>query len=69
MPWRAFTTANGRYMLVPNNGEETVTVIDTMRQQVVSVLPGAADMTGVNSGWFDTTAFVIARGADKVIVL
>jgi YVTN family beta-propeller protein len=69
MPWRAFTTANGQYMLVPNNGDETVAVIDTMTQEIVKVLPGAPDMTGVNTGWFDTTAFVISRGADKVLIL
>ncbi len=26
-PWRAFSTADGRYMLVPNNGDRTVSVI------------------------------------------
>ena len=69
MPWRAYTTADGRYMLVPNNGDRTVTVVDTAKQEVVKVLPGGDDMTGINTGWFETTAFVISRGEDKVIVL
>ena len=69
LPWRAFTTADGRFMLVPNNGERTVSVISTASLEVVATLPGAADMTGVNAGWFDTTGFVISRGEDKAIVL
>ena len=28
-PWRAFTTTDGRYMIVPNNGDETVSVVST----------------------------------------
>jgi YVTN family beta-propeller protein len=69
LPWRAFTTADGRFMLVPNNGERSVSVISSASLEVVATLPGAADMTGVNAGWFDTTGFVISRGEDKAIVL
>ena len=69
LPWRAYSTADGRFMLVPNNGDETVSVIATDSLEVVATLRGAADMTGVNTGWFETTAFVISRGDDKAVVL
>ena len=69
LPWRAFGTADGRYMIVPNNGDRTVSVIDTGSLEVVATLPGAEDMTGVNTGWFESTAFVISRGEDKAIVI
>lgn len=69
LPWRAYSTADGRYMLVPNNGDRTVSVISTDSLEVVATLPGAEDMTGVNSGWFEATAFVISRGENKVVVL
>ena len=26
-------------------------------------------MTGVNTGWFETTAFVISRAGDKIVIL
>lgn len=68
-PWRAFSTANGRYMIVPNNGDETVSVFSTESLQEVARLKGGADMTGVNTGWFDSTAFVISRGDNKAIVI
>ncbi|MDH3594000.1 MAG: beta-propeller fold lactonase family protein [Rhodospirillales bacterium] len=69
LPWRAYGTADGRFMLVPNNGERSVSVISTASLEVVATLPGAADMTGVNTGWFDSTAFVISRGENKAVVL
>lgn len=69
MPWRAFATADGRYMITPNNGDETVSIVSTADLEEVARLPGAADMTGVNTGFFDTTAFVISRGDDKLVTL
>ena len=68
LPWRAYSTADGRYMLVPNNGERTVSVISTSTFEEVARLPGAEDMTGINTGWFETTAVVISRGEDKGLV-
>ncbi|MGF1611841.1 MAG: YncE family protein, partial [Kiloniellales bacterium] len=68
LPWRAYSTADGRYMLVPNNGDATLSIISTATLEVVATLPAAEDMTGVNTGWFETTAFVISRGEDKALV-
>ena len=68
-PWRAFTTVDGRHMIVPNNGDETVSIVSTETLAEVARLPGAADMTGVNTGWFDTLAYVISRGDDKALVI
>jgi YVTN family beta-propeller protein len=69
LPWRAYSTADGRFMLVPNNGDATVSVISTSSLEVVATLPGAEDMTGINTGWFETLAFVISRGENKLVVL
>lgn len=68
-PWRAYATTDGRYMLVPNNGERTVSVIATSSLDVVATLPGAAGVTAVNTGWFDSVAFVISRSENKAVVL
>ena len=69
LPWRAYTTSDGHYMLVPNNGDATVSVISTESLEVVATLPGAEDMTGINVGGSDRTAFVISRGENKAVVL
>lgn len=69
LPWRAYSTARGRYLLVPNNGDRTVSVIARDSLKVVATLPGAADMTGINSDPAEATAYVISRGESKLVVL
>lgn len=69
LPWRAYATADGRHMLVPNNGDKTISVIDTGSLEVVATLPGAEDMTGVNANDAGNTAYVISRGESKLVVL
>ena len=69
LPWRAFTIAESRFMLVPNNGDRTVSVIDTDSLEVVATLPGAAGVTGINGDGRGKTAFVISHEEDKVVVL
>lgn len=69
-PWRAYTTADGRFMIVPNNGDQTVSVFSTTAPfKEVARLEGTEDMTGVNTGWFETTAYVIGRGSDEIVIL
>lgn len=69
LPWRAYATADGRYMIVPNNGDGTVSVVSVADLREVARLRGGEDMTGVNTAWFETTAFVISRGEEKLHVL
>jgi YVTN family beta-propeller protein len=68
LPWRAYGTADGRFMLVPNNGERTLSVISTAALEVVATLPAAEDVTGVNTGWFETTALALSRAEKKAVV-
>ncbi len=68
-PWRAYGAAHGRYMVVPNNGEGTISVISTETLEVVATLPGAAGVTGVNSDPEGYTAFVISRAENKLVLL
>lgn len=69
LPWRAYASADGRLMVVPNNGERSVSIVATESRRVIATLPGAADMTGVNIALDGKTAFVISRGDEKVVVL
>ena len=68
LPWRAYGTADGRFMLVPNNGARTLSVISTAALEVVATLPAAEDVTGVNTGWFETAAFALSRAGRKAVV-
>jgi YVTN family beta-propeller protein len=68
LPWRAYSTADGRFMLVPNNGDRTLSVVSTATLEVVATLPAAEDVSGVNTGWFETTAFALSRAGRKAVV-
>ncbi len=69
-PWRAYSTADGRYMLVPNNGDRTVSIFSTQAPfEEIARLEGTQGMTGVNTGWFESMAFVIGRGSDEIVMI
>jgi len=68
-PSRPWGTADGRLMMVANNGDRTISVIDTGALEVVATLPGAADVSAINTGWFESVAFVISRSENKAVVL
>ena len=67
-PWRAYNSPDGRWMLIPNNGDSTVSVIDTTSQKIVAQLTAGADMTGVNYALNGSKAYVISRGDSTVYV-
>ena len=68
-PWRAYASADGRYMIVPNNGDATVSIVSTTTLEVVATLPGAVGVTGVNTDASGKIAFVISRSEEKIVLL
>jgi YVTN family beta-propeller protein len=68
-PWRAYGAAHGRYMVVPNNGDGTISVVATETLEVVATLPGAAGVTGVNSDPAGHTAYAISHAENKLVLL
>lgn len=68
-PLRPYATADARVVLVPNDGDRTVSVIDTTTLQVVATLPGAADVIAINTGWFESFAFVMSGSEKRIVVL
>ncbi|MBI3812459.1 MAG: hypothetical protein HY283_09695 [Nitrospirae bacterium] len=62
-PWRAYASPDGLFMLVPNNGDETISVIRTKTQEVVTTLQGGPKMTGINFTRGGKKAYVISGGA------
>ncbi|VAX29837.1 hypothetical protein MNBD_NITROSPIRAE01-59 [hydrothermal vent metagenome] len=67
-PWRAYASPDGLWMLVPNNGDETISVVSTKTQKVVSTLEGGPSMTGVNFVQGGKKAYVISQGESTVYV-
>ncbi len=67
-PWRAYASPDGKWMLIPNNGDETVSVIDTKTQRLVSTLKAGPGMTGINYVNGGKKAYVIASEESAVFV-
>ena len=66
---QAYPTANGQHVLVPNGRDGTVSLISTWSLAESARLPGAAAVSGINTGMFDTLAVVISRDGDKAVLL
>lgn len=47
-PWRAYMSHDGKYAVTVNNGDETVSFIDTKTNTVAATWPAGPGMTGVN---------------------
>lgn len=68
-PWRAYPSPDGRKMLVPANGDETVSVIDVSRHELVAALRGGPNMTGVNFDAKGKKAYVFSSGEYGTILI
>ena len=60
-PGRPWGTADGRYMLVPNKGDRTLTAISTLSGQPIYTVPAVDIPEFINPGWLDTTAAVVGK--------
>ena len=65
-PWRIYMSHDGKYGITPNNGDETISIIDLQKNQVAATLEAGPDMTGVN--FASGKAFVISSTTGFVYV-
>jgi YVTN family beta-propeller protein len=65
-PWRMYMSHDGKYGITPNNGDETISIIDTRTNSVAATLEAGPDMTGVN--FAAGKAFVISSTSGFVYV-
>ena len=69
MPSRTYATADSLQLISLNNGDGTISVISMQTLEEVARIRGAQDMTGVNTGWFETTAVILSRAENKALVV
>jgi len=68
-PIRPFSTSDNQYVLVPNQGDQTLSVISSWSQNVVATIPTGIRAREVNTGWLDTVAFVMpAEGGEMAVI-
>jgi len=65
-PWRVYMSHDGKYAITPNNGDETISIIDVAANKVAATLDAGPDMTGVN--FASGKAFVISSTSGFVYV-
>lgn len=63
-PGRPWGTADGQYMLVPNQGDGSVTAIATFSLNAVYTVPASSDPISINSGWLDSVAAVVGKNGE-----
>jgi len=68
-PIRPYSTADNRYVLVPNKGDQTLTVFSKLSRQVLATIPTGVDPRALNTGWLDTVAFVMPATGNEVGVI
>jgi len=65
-PWRIYLSHDGKYGITPNNGDETISIIDLKAGKVAATLEAGPNMTGVN--FAAGKAFVISSTSGFVYV-
>ena len=65
-PWRIYLSHDGKYGITPNNGDQTISIIDLQGQKVAATLEAGPNMTGVN--FAAGKAFVISSTSGFVYV-
>lgn len=68
-PIRTYSTADNRYVLVPNRDDQTLTVLSTLSHQVIATIPTGIDARAINTGWLDTVAFIMPATGDEIAVI
>jgi YVTN family beta-propeller protein len=65
-PWRIYMSHDGKYAITPNNGDETISIIDLKANKVAATLEAGPGMVGVN--FAAGKAFVISSTSGFVYV-
>jgi YVTN family beta-propeller protein len=65
-PWRIYMSHDGKYAITPNNGDQTISIIDLASNKVAATLEAGENMTGVN--YAAGKAFVISSTTGFVYV-
>ena len=68
-PIRPYSTADNRYVLVPNRDDESLTVLSALSHQVIATIPTGVTARELNTGWLDTVAFIMPSKGNEIGVI
>jgi DNA-binding beta-propeller fold protein YncE len=67
-PGRAWGTADGQFMLIPNKTDGTVTALSVMMLEPLYTVTAVKEPISINPGWLDTTAAIIGASGEVVFL-
>jgi DNA-binding beta-propeller fold protein YncE len=68
-PFHAYPTLTGGRMIVPNNGDATISIVSFEAAAETIRLEGAGGMTAAVPAWFDSLAFLPSGAEQRVVVV
>lgn len=68
-PFHAYPTLFGGRMIVPNNGDASISIVAVDPAEETVRLAGAGDMTAAVPAWFDSVAMLPSREAQALVVI
>lgn len=68
-PLRPYSTADNRYVLVPNRDDATLTVLSALSHEVVATIPTGVKARELHTGWLDTVAFIMPAEGSEIAVI
>jgi DNA-binding beta-propeller fold protein YncE len=68
-PGRPYSTSDNRYVLIPNNGDQTLTVLSAWTRTIEATVPTGIQAREINTGWLDTVAFVMPASGNEIAVI
>jgi DNA-binding beta-propeller fold protein YncE len=69
LPFHAYPAMAGERLIVPNNGDATISIVALETAKETARLEGAAGMTAAVAAWFDSLAFVPSSEEQRIVVL
>jgi YVTN family beta-propeller protein len=68
-PTRPYGTSDGRFMLVANNDDRTVSILSTDYFDIEATLPGVSDVTSIVTGYLERVAYVVSASEKKAVII
>lgn len=68
-PTRPYGTSDGRFMLVANNDDRTVSILSTEYFDLEATVPGVSDVTSIVTGFLERVAYVVSASEKKAVII
>lgn len=68
-PQRPFSTGDGRFILIANERDKSLTVLSALTLQTIKTLKLSIVPGEINSGWLDSVAFIMPKNGNRISLI